>query len=76
MFFVGGVVVVGEFFVVEIVEESGEAPGFFVGAVFPGVGADAGFDGKHVFAEAFGLRVFGEQFPSVVACRHFFHSVS
>lgn len=49
VFAVGRVVVVGPAFVVEIVQESGEAPEIFIGAVFAGVGADTGFDGEHVF---------------------------
>ena len=70
MLLVCGVGVVGPAFVVEIVEQGGEAPEFFVGAVLAGVGADAGFDGEHVFAQAFGLGVFAEKFPGVVAGRH------
>ena len=72
MFFVGGVIVVGTAFVVEIVEERGDAPGFFVGAVFLCVSADTGFDGKHVFAEAFGLRVFAELVSRRLRVWHFF----
>ena len=70
MLLVGGVGVVGPAFVIEIVEQGSEAPKFFVGAVFAGVGADAGFDGEHVFAQAFGSGVLAEKFPGVVACRH------
>jgi hypothetical protein len=37
-----------------------------------GVGANAGFDGQGVFAEAFALCVFAEEIPGVVSIRHFF----
>ena len=70
MLAVGGVVIVRPAFVVEIVKESGEAPGVFVGVIFAGVGADAGFHGKHVFAEGFGLSVFADEVPGVFAGRH------
>jgi len=54
------VLLIGPALVIEIVEQGGEAPGFFVGTGFAGVGADAGFDGKHMFAEAFGSGVLTE----------------
>ena len=69
MFLVRGVIVVGPALVVEIVKESGEAPSFFVGAVFAGVSADAGFDSQHVFAQGFGLGVFADEFPGIFASR-------
>jgi hypothetical protein len=67
---VGGVVGVGPALVVEVMENGGEAPGIFVGAVFAGIGAHAGFDGEHVFAEGFGLGEFADKFPGVVAGGH------
>ena len=70
MFAVGRVVGIGPAFVIEIVKEGGEAPGFLVGAVFAGVGADTGFDGEHVFAEGFGLGEFADDVPSVFAGGH------
>jgi hypothetical protein len=54
------------------VKESGEAPEVFVRTIFAGIGADAGFDGEHVFAEAFGLGVLAEEFPGIFAGRHLF----
>src|SRR5262249_33694068 len=56
--------------VVEVVKQRGQTPGFFVGAVLTGVGADAGFDRQHVFAQAFGLRVFAEELPGIVSGWH------
>lgn len=70
MFAVGSVVVVGPTLVVEVVEEGNEAPELLVGTKFAGVGADTGLDGKHVFAQTFGLSVFTEKFPGIVAGRH------
>jgi hypothetical protein len=70
MFAGGRVIVVRPAFVVEVVEESGEAPEIFVGAVFAGVSADTGFYGEHVLAEAFGLGVLAEKLPGVVAGWH------
>src|SRR5258707_12785950 len=67
---VGGMLVIGPALVVEVVQQRGEAPGLFVGAGFTGIGAHAGFDGKHVLTERFGLRVFAEQFPGLFARRH------
>ena len=66
------VIVVGPALVVEVVEEGGEAPEIFVGAVFSGVGANAGFDGEGMFLQAFALGVFAEQIPGVVSIRHLF----
>jgi hypothetical protein len=66
----GSVGVVGPALVIEIVEERCEAPEVLVGALLAGVGADAGFDGKGVFAEILRLRVFAEEVPSVVARGH------
>ena len=70
MFLVRGVSGVGKFLVVEVVEQRGESPKVFIGARFFGVGANAGFDGEHMFAQAFGLRVFAEKIPGIVARRH------
>ena len=67
MFAISGVVSVGPAFVIEIVKEGCEAPEFFIGAGFAGVGADAGFYGEHVFAQGFGLRVFADKIPGVFA---------
>jgi hypothetical protein len=72
MLTVGCVVVVGPALVIEVVEESGEAPVVFVRTIFAGVGPDAGFDGKHVFAEAFRLGVFAQKLPGIFAGRHWF----
>src|SRR5579871_2792152 len=47
---VGGVFMIGPAFVIEIVEESGEAPCVFIGAILSGIRADAGFNSQHVFA--------------------------
>src|SRR2546429_2429497 len=60
MALVGRVLVVGPAFVVEVVEQRGQAPGVLVGTAFAGVGANAGFHGEHVLAERFRLRVFTE----------------
>ena len=70
MLAVGGVVGVGPALVIEVVEERGEAPGVFVGAVLTGIGANAGFDGEHVLAEAFGLGEFADDVPGVFARGH------
>jgi hypothetical protein len=67
MFAVRGVVGVGPALVIEIVNQSSEAPEFFVSARFAGVGADASFYCQHVFAERFRLRVFADKFPGVFA---------
>jgi hypothetical protein len=67
---VRGVGFVGPAFVVEVVKEGGESPKVFISAVLAGVGADAGFDRQHVFAEAFGLGVLTKQFPGIIARRH------
>ena len=69
MFLVRGVSGVGKFLVVEVVEQRGESPKVFIGARFFGVGANAGFDGEHVFAQRFGLREFADEFPGVFAGR-------
>jgi hypothetical protein len=72
----GGMLLVGRVFavrpalVVEVMQQRRDAPELFVSAGFAGVGADAGFDGEHVFAQAFGSGVFAEKFPGVIACRH------
>ncbi len=59
--------------VVEIVEQSGQAPELDV-AVKPGrVGAHRGFDGEHVAAQRFGFRPLAKEGPGVFArnrCRH------
>ena len=65
---------VGPAFVIEIVEQSGEGPGIFIAAKFPGVGADAGFDGQGMLAETFALCVFAKQGPGIIAVRHLFSS--
>ena len=70
MFAVGGVVVIGPAFVIEIVEKSGEAPGFFISAVFASVGANARFDGEHMFLKRFRLGEFAEQGPGFFSGRH------
>jgi hypothetical protein len=70
MFLVGSVIVVGPAFVIEIMEERGQAPSLFVGAVFASVGPDAGFHRQHVLAQRFGLRIFTNQLPSIVSGRH------
>ncbi len=41
---------IGPAFVIEIVEQCGKAPAFFVGTGFARVGADTCFHGKHVLA--------------------------
>src|SRR5215472_689821 len=41
-----------------------------VGGRFASVGAHTGFDGEHVLAKRFGLRIFAEQFPGVIASGH------
>src|ERR1700687_882627 len=56
--------------VVEVVQQGGDAPELFIGDVLAGIGADAGFHGQHVLAEALGLRVFAQQLPGVFACGH------
>ena len=43
----------GIFFVIEVVDEADEAPEFFVLAELAGVGAEAGFHRKSVFAKTF-----------------------
>jgi hypothetical protein len=45
VFFGGTVGVVGPAFVIEIVQESGEAPEILVRAGIPSIGTHAGFDG-------------------------------
>ena len=70
VFAVGGMVVVGPALVVEVVKQGSEAPGALVFAELAGIGADAGFDGEHVLAKAFGLCVLTEEIPGIVACRH------
>jgi hypothetical protein len=47
---VGGVFLVGPTFVIEVMEQGGKGPGFFVSAGLAGVGAYAGLDREHVFA--------------------------
>jgi hypothetical protein len=47
--------------VIEIVQQTGDAPRFLVLAEFAGVGAHAGFDGKHVPDEALVLHVFVQE---------------
>ncbi len=74
--FVRSVRFVGPALVVEVVEQSGDAPEFLVRAVLAGIGADAGFHGQHVLAEALGLRVFAQELPGVFACGHGFGSPS
>ena len=70
MFFIGGMSFVRPALVIEIVEKGGKAPGLFIGALLAGIGANAGFDGEHVFTKRFRLRVFAKQIPGVIACRH------
>src|SRR5713226_5272287 len=70
MLLVRGVGFVGPALVVEVMQQSGDAPELFIGAVLAGIGADAGFHGQHVLAEAFGLRVFAQKLPGVFACGH------
>jgi hypothetical protein len=67
---VGEVLVIGPALVIEIVEQRGEAPGFFVSAGVASVGADTCFDGEHMFAEAFRGSVLAEKFPGVIARGH------
>src|SRR5438477_6780930 len=58
MFAVGGVIGVGPALVIEIVQQGGDAPEFFVGTGFAGIGPDAGLDRQHVLAQGFRLREF------------------
>jgi hypothetical protein len=73
---IGNVFVVGPALVVEIVEQGGDAPKLFIGALFACIGADAGFDRQHVLAEALRVGEFAQQLPGIVACRHAFLQVS
>jgi hypothetical protein len=70
MLFVGGVRFVGPTLIVKVVEQSGDAPELFVGAVLAGVSSDASLNGQHVLAETFGWRVLAQELPGVFACRH------
>jgi len=54
-------------FVIEIVQESGEAPEILVRAGIPSIGEHAGFNGQSVFAQAFVLRVFTQKSPGVIS---------
>jgi hypothetical protein len=67
---VRGVGLVGPALVVEIVEQSGDTPELFIGAMLAGVGADAGFHRQHVLAETLRLRVFAQELPGLFACGH------
>ena len=60
MFFRGAVRVIGPALVVEVVQQGGEAPEFFLGAGLSRVCAHAGLDRQRVFAQAFVLRVFAQ----------------
>jgi hypothetical protein len=64
------VVVIGPALVIEVVKEGGQAPEVFIGTCFLGIGAYAGFDGEHVFAEVFGLSIFAQEIPGVFTGRH------
>src|SRR4029077_11267775 len=50
-------------------QQGREPPEFFVGTGFAGVSTDASFDGQHVLAQRFGLRVFADKIPGVFAGR-------
>jgi hypothetical protein len=70
MLFVRRVCFVRPAFIIEVVEQRGDAPDLFIGAVLAGVGADAGFHGQHVLAEALGLRVFAQELPGIFSRGH------
>ena len=53
----GGVLRVGEFFVIKIVQQAHEAPGLRVFAELGGIGAHRGLDREHVLPQRRGLRV-------------------
>ena len=73
--FGGTVGVVGPAFVIEIVQESGEAPKILVRAGLPSIGTHAGFDGQSVFAQAFVLPVFTQKSPGVISRWQSWHCV-
>src|SRR3990172_2722219 len=70
VFLSGMVAVVGPAFIVKIVEQGGEPPEFFVVAELAGIGADTGFDGQGMLAQAIACSEFTEKVPSSVPARH------
>ena len=68
--FVGMLFEAGPALVVEVVNESDDAPEIFVFgravAEFAGAGAHAGFDGQRVLAQAFGLGELGQELPRLL----------
>src|SRR5262249_18562773 len=68
----------GIFFIIEIVQQAGDAPLVFVLAELAGVGAHTGLNGQHVLAQALRLGVFAKQAPglgpvnSIRSIRHWF----
>src|ERR1700688_5152896 len=58
MFFGGAVRVIGPALVVEVMQQGGESPEFFLGAGLSRIGAHAGLYSQRMFAQAFVLCVF------------------
>jgi len=71
----GCVFVVGPALVIEIMEQRRDAPNLLIGGLLARVGANAGFDGKHVLAQALRFSEFAQQLPGIVACGHAFLQV-
>src|SRR6266853_6547263 len=62
--------IVGPAFVVEIMQQCGQSPEFFIGAGPARIGAHTCFDGQCMLAQIFVLCVFAEQSPGVVSSWH------
>ena len=70
MSLIGKMLLIRPAFVVEVVKESGNTPDIFIGAMFARIGADAGFNGEHVFAKAFRLSEFAKKIPGIFTSGH------
>src|SRR5207247_10068075 len=65
---------IGPALVIEIVQQRRGAPERFIGALFAGISAHAGFHGQRVLAQTFRLRVLAQEIPGILTRRHSFSS--